>query len=953
MKCPICEVEKEKQSMFSRDDSSSFKNHFQTVLAVAADGIHILDDQGNIVEFSDSFARSLGYTNEECAKLNVTDWEATIPKDQILPILHKLLGTQEQFETKHLRKDGTVIDVEVIAKGIEIDGKLYLYASSRDISARKLQEKELQLVRARVSHATIFEETARNIDGYAVFLLDPHGRVLTWNDGAKKLKGFSASEIIGKDYSEFFSTADRDANRPQKNLNTAIEFGKFEGEGWRKRKDGTMIFVSVVLTPIIDVKGDLLGFSKIVRDLTLSRRMKIQADLKQKIDHVLASNTQERDLLRSFLQEIASCLHLKTGAFWAVNNNTLVQAETFFEPTDQQGIQFTDGSRFFTFLKSEGLPGTAWQSGELVWYEDVQKSTNFPRKTIAAKAGIVSGFAFPLVFEDKFLGCIEFFTTNEFEKDEYIFNVLNDAIPQVVQRILFLRANRQLELQNIELLAAYNKVELVKKEIIQQQQFLQNIIDASPSAFFVRGQDGKYSHCNLAFERAFNMPRSKIIKCSPENLFPPDDLKQLLPIAKRVLETGESATFEYMIPTVAGRLWQLFTYFPIKNNSGKPVALGGIVTEIHKQKILRNHYESLFLALDSSAIVAMTDSKGKITFVNKKFCQISGYSEDELLGHDHRLLNSKFHPKEFFSEMWKTITSGKTWTGEIQNRRKDGSFYWVYTTIAPIKFEATGQDGFVAIRFDITEKKEAQVKLLKSSKMASLGEMTGGIAHEINTPLAIIHAKTVQLQTNIEKGTLTLQELPDQLKKIERTADRIAKIIKGLRVFSRNADHDPMETINILKLISDTLELCKERFTRQEIDLRVNVGDDILVQCRAVEVAQVLMNLLNNSFDAISTLKERWVLIDTFVSNNYLTLSVTDSGLGISSEIEEKIMQPFFTTKGVGSGTGLGLSISKGIVEAHGGSLKYDSKSKNTRFQIILPINPKFDLSGSSKKDVA
>ena len=146
--------------------------------------------------------------------------------------------------------------------------------------------------------------------------------------------------------------------------------------------------------------------------------------------------------------------------------------------------------------------------------------------------------------------------------------------------------------------------------------------------------------------------------------------------------------------------------------------------------------EQIRFALDQAAIVAITDERGIITYANEKFCEISKYSREELLGQDHRIINSGYHPKEFIRGLWRTIAQGKVWRGELRNRAKDGSFYWVDTTIVPV-LNADGKPGqYLAIRSDITERKLMEQRLTAQSALAQLGQLAAVVAHEVRNPLA-------------------------------------------------------------------------------------------------------------------------------------------------------------------------------------------------------------------------
>lgn len=234
--------------------------------------------------------------------------------------------------------------------------------------------------------------------------------------------------------------------------------------------------------------------------------------------------------------------------------------------------------------------------------------------------------------------------------------------------------------------------------------------------------------------------------------------------------------------------------------------------------------------------------------------------------------------------------------------------------------------------------REAQERLLETSKFTALGEMAGGVAHEINTPLCAIQLIAEQLQTLLSDEKLDREMVAKLLGKIVELTGRIAAIIKGLRMFSRNAGMDPLQKESVAGILRSTLSFCEHKFKSEGIEVAVKYPDEsIALDCRPTQISQVVLNLLNNARDAIMTLPERWIRVDVESGVDHVEVSVTDSGPGIDAMLRAKIFQPFFTTKPVGLGTGLGLSVSKGIIESHQGSLNLDTACGNTRFIIRLP----------------
>lgn len=244
----------------------------------------------------------------------------------------------------------------------------------------------------------------------------------------------------------------------------------------------------------------------------------------------------------------------------------------------------------------------------------------------------------------------------------------------------------------------------------------------------------------------------------------------------------------------------------------------------------------------------------------------------------------------------------------------------------------------------IQESKEIEIesehRLMQSSKMASLGQLASGIAHEINNPLSIIIGRTQILKTKIEKSNseIDITNLLQNLDKIEGTATLIARIVKGLNAFSRDTDNDPLLPHSILKMIDSAVDLCQERLKQHKIELKIIPQDDLLVLCRDIQITQILVNLITNSIDAIEHLSNRWIHIDFQSNKKWVYISVTDAGSGIPTIEHDKLMLPFYSTKEMGRGIGLGLSISKSIAESHNGLLFYDKTSPNTKFTLQLPV---------------
>lgn len=252
--------------------------------------------------------------------------------------------------------------------------------------------------------------------------------------------------------------------------------------------------------------------------------------------------------------------------------------------------------------------------------------------------------------------------------------------------------------------------------------------------------------------------------------------------------------------------------------------------------------------------------------------------------------------------------------------------------------EVAGVMGAVYSAKDMRQRHALIAKLVTTSKLAALGEMAGGIAHEINTPLTVIQGRAGQIRRMLEEGVGDPTTLATFAGRIEATVKRIARIVHGLRSFARQADQDPIESVPVAGIVAEALDLCRERFRSHGVALRhESIDDSLRVSCRPTQISQVLLNLLSNAFDAVENTPEKWVALTVGLQDDHVELSVEDSGPGVPPDQRELIFQPFFTTKPVGQGTGLGLSISLGILQEQGGTLFLDEHSPHTRFVVSLP----------------
>lgn len=244
-------------------------------------------------------------------------------------------------------------------------------------------------------------------------------------------------------------------------------------------------------------------------------------------------------------------------------------------------------------------------------------------------------------------------------------------------------------------------------------------------------------------------------------------------------------------------------------------------------------------------------------------------------------------------------------------------------------------------------------QVIQVQKLSAIGEMASSLAHEINNPLAVISASAQRIQEAARKNDFKQEKMADYADKIEKMIERIGKIIRGLKTLSRRSSNEVPILYPVKKLLEETLELCAERFKKLGIQLKIDpYPAGLEVPMRPSEIGQVLLNMINNSVDAIEDLPERWIRIRILTVSPFLRFEIIDSGSGLTAEIAAKMMEPFFTTKPIGKGTGLGLSISKSIIEQHHGRFYVEPSARNTTIVFEIPLDGKAHGPSSSLKAI-
>jgi PAS domain S-box-containing protein len=422
------------------------------------------------------------------------------------------------------------------------------------------------------------------------------------------------------------------------------------------------------------------------------------------------------------------------------------------------------------------------------------------------------------------------------------------------------------------------------------------------------------------------------------------------------LQARRTFEAEYEITTRSGATkWVWEQGEGVYDDADQLIALEGFIADITERKHAGAERERLTRAIEQSGeTIVITDAEGTIVYVNPAFTRTSGYTREEAIGQNMRILKSGHQDANFYQNMWKILSTGATWEGQLINQRKDGTLFTEQASISPVR-DVTGHIiYYVAVKRDITEqlrdqkeKSDLQTQLVQAQKMESIGRLAGGVAHDFNNMLQAIQGYTEMAIEQVPKN----KPLYSDLQEIQKVAKRSAALTKQLQTFARKQMAQPtaLQLNDALEGMSSMLQ----RLIGEDMELIWKPGAHLgMVKMDPGQLDQIVANLCVNARDALG--KSGHITIETrnaeitkadvplhhgIKSGHYVQLSIQDNGSGMTPDVMAHLFEPFFTTKKVGKGTGLGLSTVYGIVKQNHGHIEVESHlKKGSAFRIYLPV---------------
>jgi PAS domain S-box-containing protein len=486
-----------------------------------------------------------------------------------------------------------------------------------------------------------------------------------------------------------------------------------------------------------------------------------------------------------------------------------------------------------------------------------------------------------------------------------------------------------------------------ERSLAASEALLRQFIKHTPAAVAMFDTEMRYLQASDRWLTDYHLEGREIIGRSHYEVFPdvPDRWKE---VHRRVLAGAVEQCMEDEFPRADGTMeWLQWEARPWFKSDGTIGGLGMFTQVVTGRKQAEEERVRLGMAIEQSAeAVMITDPHGAIVYVNPAFVQITGYSRDEIIGQNPRLLKSGRQDPAFYRRMWATLLRGETWTGRITNRRKDGTPLEEDAVISPVRDASGRLVNYVAVKRDITHEKSLEEQLAQAQKMEAVGRLAGGVAHDFNNILGVILGYGETVERRLPAG----DPLRDKVKQIVRAAGRAADLTRQLLAFSRKQVLRP-RALDLNEVVSGMDKMLR-RLIGEDVALATRLGPHLgAVRADPGQIEQVLMNLAVNARDAMPdgghlTIETANANVDRMFTGSrsrlppgrYVLLSVADDGIGMSPETEARIFEPFFTTKQPGKGTGLGLSTVYGIVKQSEGYIwVYSELGKGTTFKVYLP----------------
>jgi len=994
----LTDITQRKEVEEARRDS---EERFRGIAERSFDAIVSLDLEGRVTYASPAVERMFGYRPEEMIQKR---FHSFVPDSEIPKALEMIAGMKsvQNLQMEFVRKEGALCIVEANASPILRDGKVVGYqAAYRDITERKQVEEALRQSEER--YRTILDDMEE-----AYYEADLAGNLTFVNDAVCRILGYSREELIGMTNRAYMNQ--ENAKLTYETYSQVYRTGKPD-KGFTcevLRKAGERRFIEGGVYPLRNLKSDIVGFRGVARDVTERKQAEEALRLSEERYRTILEQIQdsyfEMDLagnLTFFNETICRDLGYPREELVGMNYRNFIAVE------DQKGVykafvkayQTGGTGRIptFKYMRKDGATGfgETWVSplrsekGEIIGFRGLSREVTERQEMVEKlrsseeRLRVLFDFAPDACFLMDMEG--NFVDGNKaaekmvgYRKEELVGRNLVEAgiipVDQIERALVLFAKNAQgkatgvsefilnrkdgglvaVEIRTFPVVIEGRALVLgnardvserkeAEEALRESEERYRTILEEMGDGYFEVTLAGKYTFVNDSMCLITGYSKEEMLGMDYRVLTPQDDAGRVHKVYNEMYRTGrplERFSAE-LIRKDGGRRFCEVSASLLRNRAGEVIGFRGVHRDITERKeaeeaLGRSEEKYRTILEDMEDSYFEVDLAGNFTFANDSTCRSLGYPREETVGMNYRDFTSEEDVGvvyQAFNQVYRTGQPARdiSWTVV----RKDGTRGIVEASVFLLRDDEGEIIGFRGIGRDVSERRAVQQQLLMSSKLASIGELASGVAHELNNPLTGImgYAQLLTAKQNVP------EDVKVDLDRIYGESQRAAKIVQNLLSFARRRKPEK-SYFDVNELVQRVLELRDYELRTSNIGVYIDLAADLpWTMADYHQIQQVLLNIIINSEQAVGEVKRRGkIRVTTGMKEGCIRISVADNGPGIPAEQVGKVFDPFFTTKEVGSGTGLGLSVCHGIVTQHGGNIYVEGqKGRGTTFTVELP----------------
>ncbi|MDK9700004.1 MAG: PAS domain S-box protein [bacterium] len=691
-------------------------------------------------------------------------------------------------------------------------------------------------------------------------------------------------------------------------------------------------YYEVSFNPIFNNQRAVVGASVFSRDITSRMQTEREFEMLYSVSTAIHESSDIKEALEKTVAEFCVASGWVLGEAWVPEGfDFLTHLPCYHHPSLPQLETFNELSREMQIFPGVGLPGTTWARKAPVWVQDIitENASTFLRQKIAEECGLHTGFGIPVMVGAEVVAVLCFFMNDVRQADHHLLDLVNNITQQ---------------------LSEFYQKKLAEEALRESERQYRMLFQKNPSPMWIYEFDSlRFIAINDAAIQKYGYSFEEIMTMTARDIFATEDVPRLEKVVAEN-DRGLVTLIDWRHKLKDGTL----IYVDIIANNieflGRRARIA-IAFDVTERKHTEAERLRLFTAVEQiSETVVIADAAGTIQYVNPYFEKATGYTRDEVIGNNPRFLKSGQHDQTYYQTLWSTLSSGNVWHGLLVNKRKDGTYFSEDATITPVLDVAGNITNYIAVKRDLTRERQLEEQLHQSQKLEAIGRLAGGVAHDFNNLLTVVNSNAELMVAEMPQDN----PLYEGLRTIQEMVDRGSALTRQLLTFSRRQIQE-MKLVSLNEICLGVTKLLR-RLIREDIELRFELTDEpTTIKADSGQIEQVLMNLVVNARDAmpsggtltIATRQRNANVTRDNQPGRFVVLTVSDTGIGMTKEVLERVLEPFFTTKPVGKGTGLGLSTVHGIVTQSGGTVTIASEvNKGTVVTVELPFSTEiFELA--------